>query len=101
MRRRSDRPSSTRTARRDPAPARLRRAGPRGTFAPDERRNRSDMTEMVRTKVLVAGDAAARPAGLVATLEQAGFRVEDVPPAGDLAAAAAAAAPDAVLLCVG
>ncbi len=58
------------------------------------------MTEMVRTKVLVAGDAAARPAGLVATLEQAGFRVEEVAAGTDLAAAAEAEAPDAVLLCV-
>ena len=56
---------------------------------------------MVRTKVLVAGDAAARPDGLVAMLEEAGFLVEEVPAGGDLAAAAATAAPDAVLLCVG
>ena len=58
------------------------------------------MTEMVRTKVLLAGDAAARPAGLVATLEQAGFEVEETPAGSDLAAAAERAAPDAVLLCV-
>jgi len=58
------------------------------------------MTEMVRTKVLIAGDAAARPEGLVATLEHAGFLVEEAPEGGDLGAAAEAAAPDAVLLCV-
>ena len=58
------------------------------------------MTEMVRAKVLLAGDGAARPAGLVATLEQAGFRVEQVAAGADLAAAAETHAPDAVLLCV-
>jgi len=45
------------------------------------------MTVMVRTKVLVAGEAAARPDGLVGTLEHAGFRVEEVPAGQDLAAA--------------
>jgi len=59
------------------------------------------MTELVRTHVLVAGEAAARPAGLVATLEHAGFRVEELPAGGDIAAAAGASSPDAVLLCVG
>jgi two-component system sensor histidine kinase ChiS len=59
------------------------------------------MTEMVRAKVLVAGDAAARPAGLVAMLEQAGFRVEEAPAGSELAGAAEAAVPDAVVLCVG
>jgi len=59
------------------------------------------MTEIVRTHVLVAGEAAARPAGLAAALEQAGFRVEELPTGGDLAAAAEASSPDAVLLCVG
>ena len=58
------------------------------------------MAETVRTHVLVAGDAAARPASLAATLEHAGLRVEELPPGGDLGAAAAASSPDAVLLCV-
>ena len=59
------------------------------------------MTEIVRTHVLVAGEAAARPAGLAAALEQADFRVEELPADDDLAAAAEASSPDAVLLCVG
>ena len=58
------------------------------------------MPEMVRSRVLVAGDAVARPAGVVAMLEQEGFEVAEAPPDGDLAAAAEAARPDAVVLCV-
>ena len=58
------------------------------------------MTETVRTHLLIAGDAAARPTGLAATLERAGFRVEELPAGGDLGAAAKESSPDAVLLCV-
>ncbi len=59
------------------------------------------MAEIFRTHLLLAGDAAARPAGLTASLEKVGFRVDEVPAGGDLAAAASAVEPDAVLLCVG
>jgi two-component system cell cycle response regulator len=58
------------------------------------------VTETAGTHLLVTGEAAARPAGFVAALERAGFRVDDLAPGADLKAAAEHAAPDAVLLCV-
>ena len=58
------------------------------------------MGDTERIRVLLAGEAAARPAGLQRALEQAGFRVDEVAPGQDIEAAAEAAAPDAVLLCV-
>lgn len=59
------------------------------------------MTETERIRVLIAGDAAARPAGLAAKLESAGFAAEEMAPGGTLAGIAEGAEPDAVLLCVG
>jgi diguanylate cyclase (GGDEF)-like protein len=61
---------------------------------------RGIVTEVYRTHLLLAGDAAARPAGLAAALERAGFRVDEVTPGTDLKAAAESVTPDAVLLAV-
>jgi two-component system cell cycle response regulator len=58
------------------------------------------MVEIFRTQLLLAGDAAARPADLPASLEQAGFRVAVAAPGEDLLAAAEASPPDAVVLCL-
>jgi len=58
------------------------------------------MAEIFRTHLLLAGAAAARPAGFAAALEKAGFRVTEVASGQDIQAAAESAAPDAVLLCV-
>lgn len=58
------------------------------------------MAERARTRLLVAGEAAARPAGLVAALERAGLLVDEVPAGSDLEAEAEKRTPDAVLLCV-
>ena len=56
------------------------------------------MTDVFRTQLLLTGEAAARPAGLVAALQKAGFRVDEVPPGGDPKAAVEGEAPDAVLI---
>ena len=58
------------------------------------------MTDVFRTHLLLTGEAAARPTGLAAALEKAGFHVDQAPPGGDLRAAVAGEAPDAVLVCV-
>ena len=59
------------------------------------------MTEEVfRTHLLVTGESAARPAGLAAALEHAGFRVDQAAPGSDPKAAVEGEAPDAILVCV-
>jgi diguanylate cyclase (GGDEF)-like protein len=58
------------------------------------------VNDVFRTHLLVAGEAAARPAGLAAALEKAGFRVDLAPPGRNLKAAVEGEAPDAVLICV-
>jgi diguanylate cyclase (GGDEF)-like protein len=58
------------------------------------------MPEIFRNHLLLAGAREARPAGLSAALEKAGFRVSEAPPGEDIQAATEAAAPDAVVLCV-
>jgi two-component system cell cycle response regulator len=70
------------------------------TFAPSPRQRRGSVSEIYRTHVLLAGEDAARPAGLVSKLERAGFRVAEAASDSDLKAAAQSAAPDAVLWCV-
>jgi len=57
------------------------------------------LAETAPTRLLVAGEAAARPAGLVAALQSAGLLVDEVPPGSDLEAEAEKRSPDAVLLC--
>jgi diguanylate cyclase (GGDEF)-like protein len=58
------------------------------------------LAETARIRLLVAGDAAARPAGLAAALQAGGFLVEEVPPDADLQSEAEKRTPHAVLLCV-
>ncbi len=79
---------------------RLRGAQAVRTFAPGRSRFRGDMTETSHIRVLLAGDAAARPAGLSRALAQAGLVVDEAPPETDIQAAAEASTPDVVLLCV-
>ena len=58
------------------------------------------MADVVRTHLLVTGEAAARPAGLAAALEKAGFRVDQAAPGTDPRAAVEGGAPDAIVICV-
>ncbi len=58
------------------------------------------MSDATHPHLLVTGEAATRPAGLVAALQRAGFLVEDLRASGDLEAVTAQGTPDAVLLCV-
>jgi len=56
--------------------------------------------EVFRTHLLLTGEIAARPAGLTAALEHAGFRVDQSAPGSDPRAAVEGEAPDAILACV-
>ena len=59
------------------------------------------MTEEVfRTHILLAGQAAARPAGLVAALEKTGFRVDQAAAGTDIKSAVSGEPPDAIMVCV-
>ncbi len=98
MRRRSVRRASIRTAASALPGNRLRRRA-RGRRIAPAALARGTVAEIFRTHLLVTGDVAARPAGLVASLEQVGFHVDELPPGGDLAETAASLAPDAVLVC--
>jgi diguanylate cyclase (GGDEF)-like protein len=88
-----------RTGHHSARPNRLRLTGRADTFAPT-RGERGIVAEVVRTHLLLTGEAAARPAGLAAALAKAGFRVDQAPPGGDIKAAVEGEAPDAVLICL-